>query len=119
MNKKTNQVSGGQVAFMGAAVAALAAGAYFFFGPKGKAHQKHAKAWAIKMKGEVVERLENAKDVTESTYNDIVDSVANRYGKSSKVAVAEVQALAKDLKKHWKAIAASVKKSGSKKKGKK
>ena len=96
------------VAIIGAGPAGLAA-AYFFLGPKGKKHQKHAKAWAIKMKGDVVEKLESAKDVTEAVYHGIVDSVASEYVKGMKAGHEEIGELAQNLKKHWKTISGSVK----------
>lgn len=105
MAKKIKSSKGVQLALLGVAIAGLAATTYFFYGPKGKTNRKHLKAWAIKMKGDVIEKLEKAKDVTESTYHSIIDSVAKEYAKDSKIAKNEVSALAKDLKKHWKAIA--------------
>jgi hypothetical protein len=92
------------VAVLGASLAGLAATAYFFLGPKGKAHQRHAKAWAIKMKGDVVEKLEKAKAISEPVYHEIIDSVSKDYIKASKAGRAEVVAIAADLKKHWKTI---------------
>jgi len=112
MKKKINSLKGVKLAVIGASVAALAATTYFFFGPKGKIHQRHAKAWAIKMKGEVIGRLENAKDVTEDKYHDIIDSVAKGYVKNSKIAKSEVDLLVKDLKQHWKTISKSAKSAG-------
>lgn len=106
MQKKTkNNVAGAVV--IGAGLAALAATAYFFLGPKGKKHQKHAKAWVIKMKGDVVEKLEMARDLTEPAYHAIIDSVAAEYEKGMKAGKEEIGALAHDLKKHWKAISSS------------
>lgn len=93
-----------KVAVLGASLAGLAATAYFFFGPKGKKNQKHAKAWAIKMKGDVVEKLEKARDITEPVYHEIIDSVAAQYEKGMKAGQKEIKELARDLKKHWKTI---------------
>ena len=101
MKKKINSSKGVKLAVLGVAIAGLAATAYFFFGPKGKMHQRHAKAWAIKMKGDVIEKLEKAQDVTESAYHNIIDSVAKEYARNSKAAKSEINLLAKDLKKHW------------------
>lgn len=98
-----------KLAVLGASVAALAATAYFFLGPKGKQHQKHAKAWAIKMKGDVVAKLEKARHISEPIYHEIIDSVAARYEKEMKASKEEVRSLAQDLKKHWKTISASAK----------
>ena len=105
MAKKTT--SGGsaiKLAVIGATLAGAAAGAYFFFGPKGKKNQKHAKAWAIKMKGDIVEKLEMAKEVSEPVYHEIIDSVASEYQKGMKAGKGEIEELAGDLKKHWKTL---------------
>ena len=92
---------------LGATLAGLAATAFFFFGPKGEKNQKHAKAWAIKMKGDVVEKLEAADGVTEAVYREIIDSVAADYKKAMKAGDEEIGALAQDMKEHWKAIVSS------------
>lgn len=101
MPKKVNGNRGVKLAVIGASLAGLAATAYFFFGPKGKRHQKQAKAWAIKMKGEVVEKLEMAREITEPVYREIIDTVAKDYKKGKKASQAEIDELAADLKKHW------------------
>ncbi|MEI7741849.1 MAG: hypothetical protein WCJ29_05110 [bacterium] len=104
MEKKGNGGAIATIAVLGASLAGLAASAYFFFGPKGKANQKHAKAWAIKMKGDVVAKLEEAKDITEPIYQSIIDSVAKEYARDNKVRKEEINAIADDLKKHWKSM---------------
>ena len=106
MQKKTNKANAVKIAVIGASLAGLAATAYFFFGPKGKKHRQHAKAWAIKMKGEVVEKLENAREITQPIYQEIIDSVAREYKKGKKAGQPEIEALATDLKKHWKSMSA-------------
>lgn len=111
MKKQTTKKGGSksaQAAAIGAGVAGLAATAYFFLGPDGKKNQKAVKSWAIKMKGDVVEKLENAREVGEPVYHQIIDTVAAKYEKGKATAPAEVQALAKDLKKHWKTISAAI-----------
>jgi hypothetical protein len=106
MQKKTNNANVVKYAVIGASLAGLAATAYFFFGPKGKKHRQHAKAWAIKMKGEVVEKLEKAREITEPVYREIIDTVAKEYTKGKKASQPEIVALATDLKKHWKSMSA-------------
>lgn len=103
MPKKTTS-SAALYTVIGASLAGIAATAYFFFGPKGKVHQKHARAWVIKMKGEVVEQLEHAREVTEPVYQTIVDTVAKEYAKGKRASKAEIEEIAKDLKKHWKSM---------------
>jgi hypothetical protein len=119
-NKTTSNGSGAvKLAVLGASLAGLAASAYFFFGPNGKKNQKYAKSWAIKMKGDVVEKLEKAKEISEPVYHQIIDMVATKYAKGSKISQIEIDELAKDLKKHWKTMSAVVgTKKGSKKTGK-
>lgn len=117
MPKKTNKSNAVKLAVVGASLAGLAATAYFFFGPKGKKHRQHAKSWAIKMKGEVVEKLETAQEITEPIYHAIIDTVAKEYMKGKKAGQPEIATLATDLKKHWKSIsklAVAAKKEGVK-----
>lgn len=118
MKKKTTASGSNTVkwAVLGASIAGVAASAYFFLGPKGKKHQQHAKAWVIKMKGDVVEKLEMARDISEPTYHQIIDSVAAEYEKGKKASQGEIRALATDLKKHWKALSKSVSTKAAKKK---
>ncbi|MFA6297451.1 MAG: hypothetical protein WC629_02715 [Candidatus Paceibacterota bacterium] len=110
MKKKTTKGAGKSVgavklAVLGASLAGLAATAYFFLGPKGRKHQKQTKAWAIKMKGDVIEKLEMAREVvSEPAYQEIIDSVASQYTKGKKASSKEIMALAEDLKKHWKKV---------------
>jgi len=102
-NKKTEKKSDTlKYTAIGMSLASLAAGAYFFFGPKGKKHQKHAKAWVIKMKGDIVEKLELTKEVTEPLYNTIIDTVAAKYKKNIKNSEEDIIEIVDDLKKQWK-----------------
>lgn len=104
MPKKITGSSAIKLAVVGASLAGIAATAYFFFGPKGKKHRQHAKAWAIKMKGDVVEKLEAAREITEPVYLAIIDTVAKEYKQSKKASQPEIDALSADLKKHWKSM---------------
>ena len=104
MQKTVNKSNVVKLTVVGASLAGIAATAYFFFGPKGKKHRQHAKAWAIKMKGEVIEKLEAAREITEPVYLEIIDTVARDYKKGKKASQPEIEALAKDLKTHWKAM---------------
>ncbi len=110
--KKIEQKSSPAVtlSISGASVAGIAA-AYFFLGPKGQKNREHTKAWAIRMKGDVVEKLEKTKSVSESVYHEIVDSVAEEYTKGKKAGGKEISALANDLKKHWSSLTHSVKRA--------
>ena len=107
--QKKQQKNAIKLAAIGAGIAGLAASAYFLFGPKGKKNQKHLKAWAIKMKADVIEKLEKAQEVTEPIYHKIIETVANEYLKKMKAGKEEIEELSNDLKKHWKTIGKTVK----------
>lgn len=119
MKKKTNSgaMSAGNVAAVGAGVVALAAASYYFFGPEGKKNRHNLKGWMIKMKGEVIEKMEDAKDLTEEAYNKIVDMVVAKYAKAGKISETELRLYSDMLKNQWKGIVKSHTQSA--KKGKK
>ncbi|MFZ1626798.1 MAG: hypothetical protein WAT81_03285 [Candidatus Moraniibacteriota bacterium] len=104
MEKKTKKSNAALLGVIGASLAGVAAGVYFFFGPKGKVHQRHAKTWVVKMKAEVIEKLELAQEITEPVYQEIIDTVAKEYTKAKRAGHAEIESVAKDLKKHWKSM---------------
>lgn len=100
-NTKSNNM--GKVVKISAGLAAVAAAGYFFLGPKGKKNQKTTRAWMIKMKGDVIEKLESMEDITKATYDSVVDVVGSAYEvvAGSKMEVAKLSA---ELKSHWKSI---------------
>jgi len=87
-----------------ASVAALGAAAYVLFGKDGKKNRKAISGWAIKMKGEIIEKFEDAKEITEPIYNKIVDEVSAKYMKAKNVDKAELEKAVSGIKKHWKAM---------------
>lgn len=92
-----------------AALAAAAAGAYYFYGSKhAPQHRKQMKGWMIKAKGEVVEKLENVKDMTQENYEKVVSQVMDKYEKAKNINPEDVKALATDMRKHWKNISSQV-----------
>jgi gas vesicle protein len=81
------------------------AGSLFLYGTKAGAMQrKKIKGWSVKMKGEVLEKLENLKDITEEKYQATIDAVAVRYQRVKTIDPDELSALVNDLKKHWRNI---------------
>jgi hypothetical protein len=113
--KKVNKkgLSAKAIVGIGAGVAALSAAAYVLFGPQGKKNQKAIRSWAVKMKGEIIEKFENAKELTEPVYHNIIDSVHAKYAKLKGVDKEELKATVAEIKKHWKALKNE---TGSKKK---
>jgi len=118
MEKKTTKTKKGvtakAVAEIGAGVAALSAAAYVLFGPNGKKNQKAVKSWAIKMKGDIIEKFEEAKELTEPMYHEIIDNAKEKYSKLKNIDKAELDATVTEIKKHWKALKKEA--SGKKKK---
>ncbi len=93
-------------ALMGLGIlAASFAGAYYLYGTKDGAKKKEKiKGWMLKAKGEVLEKLENLKDVNEGSYNDLVSNVMKKYQVIKSIDKVELEKLGADLKKHWKNI---------------
>jgi DNA-directed RNA polymerase subunit F len=86
----------------GIGIAALAAvGAYFLSGKRGAKNREAIKGWTLKMKGEVLEKVEKVKKLDKDDYEKIVDEVAERYGKLEKVGAAELKRLTAEMKKAW------------------
>ncbi len=113
---KKDSSSTGTAVVVGAGVIALAAASYFFFGPEGKKNRHNLKGWMVKMKGEVIEKIENAEHMTEAAYEKIVDAVAVKYAKAGKISEAEIRLFATMLKQQWKGIVKSHNKSAAVKK---
>lgn len=100
---------------IGAGVAALGAAAYLLFGPNGKKNQKALRGWTIKMKGEIIEKLEQVKEITEPVYQDIVSKVEAKYAKLKNIKPEELAEIVGDIKKQWKSIVKEAKKTAPKK----
>ena len=102
MKKESSAKNVGKMVAVGAGIAALSAAAYVLFGPEGKKNRKAIRGWAVKMKGEVIEKLENAKEITEPVYHDIVNKVSDKYSKLKNVDAEELAKAIEDLRKQWK-----------------
>ncbi len=89
---------------IGTGVAALSAAAYVLFGPEGKKNRKIIRGWSVKMKGEIIEKFENAKELTEPVYHDIVDGIQAKYAKLKNVDPDELNKVVGEIKKHWKTL---------------
>ena len=88
-----------------AALAAAAAGVYFLYGSKDATKKrKQVKSWSLKMKAEVLEKIEKLKDIDQKVYQDIVDQASRKYEALKGIEVADVAAIQKELSSHWRAI---------------
>jgi predicted nucleic acid-binding protein len=113
---QTSKITTGEKVAIGTGITGLLVaatlGANFLFNTKkGKQSLKHIKSWAFKMKGEVLERLEKAKDISEVTYAQVIDELGEKYKKAKGMTVEEVAEIATELKGQWKKIHAEVKKT--------
>ena len=97
------------------AAAATAASGYFLYGTKaGARKRKQMKGWMLKAKGEVLERIENLKDINEQAYGKIVNTVMAKYSKAKGINLIELASMKKELKSHWKHIQKYIKSKESK-----
>lgn len=91
------------VGLTAASIAAI--GGYFLYGSKNAAkNRKKAKSWMLKAKAEVLEGIEDVKDLTEEEYHELVDAVTKGYKKARKVSASELADFKKDMEAHWKDI---------------
>ncbi len=101
MKNKNKENTGKKIALVGAGIVAVAAAAYFL---SGKKNQKALKSWVIKMKAEAIEKLEKSNDLTKEAYENIIDTISQKYHKLSSVDSEEVAHVVSDLKKKWNSI---------------
>jgi len=94
--KKSEKIIGG----IGLAALA-AAGAYFLGGQRGAKNRDVVKGWMLKMKGEVLEKIESMKKIDRDTYLRLVDKVADRYAKVETISAAELRHMTVELKNAW------------------
>lgn len=92
-----------------AALAAAAAGTYFFAGKDGAKNRAKVSAWAEKAKKEVIKDMHKLQDVSKKTYDATVDTILDKYHDLKNVDSGDVKALAKELKTHWKSISGHLK----------
>ena len=105
---------------LGVAAIAAAAGATYLYGTKsGAKKRKEIKGWMLKAKGEILENIENMKEVSEGAYHDVVESVLGKYKKLKNIDPVEVAALMAELKAHWNNIQKAATGKGKKKSSKK
>lgn len=91
------------VGLTAASIAAI--GGYFLYGSKNASkNRKKAKSWMLKAKAEVLEGIEDAKELTQDEYHELVDAVTKGYKKARNVSTAELADFKKDMAEHWKDI---------------
>ncbi len=107
--KKKAVVSKGQAVGIGVgltAAAVAAAGAFFLLGSKNAAKNRKAiKSWTLKAKAEVLEKLEQAKEMSADEYTALIDGVAGAYQGVQNASKGDLAAFKKEMKEHWVKIA--------------
>lgn len=108
VQKKTNSNAKVALGLAGLAVAGIA-GAYLLYGKDGAKNRKAIKAWTLRAKADILEKLEKAKEVSQETFHAVVDEISAKYGSKIKdIDPADIEKFAKDIKKHWKDIKSSL-----------
>lgn len=94
-----------EIGGLAAASLAAIAGGYLLYGAKDAAkNRKKVKGWMLKAKGEILEKIENAKEMSEDKYNEAVEMVSKKYAAMKQVDAADLAELVNDAKKHWKVM---------------
>ena len=94
----------------GLGVAAIAAlGTYLMYGERGEKNRKLVAGWILKMKGEVLEKVEEVGELGEEEYYKIVDEVSGRYARLNKVGAEELKHMTAELKGAWGRISQELK----------
>ncbi len=87
---------------VGIGMAALAAaGTYFLYGKKGAKNRAKISGWMLKMKGEVLEKMENLPKLDQEAYHKLVDASAARYGRVKNTSASELKIVTADMKRAW------------------
>lgn len=94
---KTGKIAGASLGV--AAIAAL--GTYLMYGERGEKNRQLIAGWTLKMKGEVLEKVEEVKELSEEEYYRIVDEISARYARLGKASAEELRRLTADLKGAW------------------
>ena len=112
MNNKNKTALGMEIT---ATVAAIA-GAYYLYGSHNSTkHRKQLKSWMLRMKAEVMDKLDEVKDINEEAYNLIVSAVAEKYKQLKNVNSQDVIDLTGRMKGHWNDIKKDIDKTTKKK----
>ena len=99
---------------IGAGVASLVAGVagtYFLYGSKNAPkNRKKIRGWAIKAKGEVLEKLESVTDVSEEMYHGIVKEISDKYKGLKNIDISEIEEFVSEIIPYWSKIKNDVEK---------
>ncbi len=107
--KKKSGVSNNQAVGIGVgltAAAVAAASAFFLYGSKNAAkNRKAVKSWTLKAKADVLEKIEQAKDMSKEEYEQLIDTVSGAYKDVKNASKVDLATFKKEMKEHWNNIA--------------
>lgn len=110
-SKKKADISNAQKLGIGVGLttaAVAAAGAYFLYGSKdAPQNRKKVKSGILKAKAEVLEVLENAQEITEDEFHELVDGVVSSYAKVKSLSKKDLAEFKKEMKENWQDLVAS------------
>lgn len=87
---------------VGVGVAAIAAaGACFVSRKRDAKGLETITGWALQMKGEVLQKLEDLKEIDEEAYHGLVDRIARRHRRAKRASAGELKRLTAELKAAW------------------
>ncbi len=113
--KKKNGLSGGEKVGIGVALtaaAAAAAGSYFLYGsPDAAKNRKKVKSWSLKAKGEILEAVEKAKNISAEEYQRAVEKAVEAYERANDISKNELSAFRKEMMTHWRTMQGNAKKA--------
>jgi DNA repair protein RadC len=109
--KKQEELSASQKFGIGIGLttaAVAAAGAYFLYGSENaEQNRKKVRGWMLKAKGDVLERMEDAKHMTEEEFFALVDKVAMSYDKARSLSKKELKDFRNEMADNWQELVAS------------
>lgn len=100
------------------AAVAAAAGGFLLYGSKDAAkNRKAVQSWALKAKAEVLEGIEQAKEMSQEDYEKLVEAAVATYATAKSASKTELADFKKEMKGHWQGLVktATPKKAAAKK----
>lgn len=103
--KKKVEISDAQKLGIGVGLttaAVAAAGAYFLYGSKDAPdNRKKVKSGILRAKAEVLETLEDAQEITETEFHDLVNGVVATYSKVQSLSKKDLSEFKKEMIDNW------------------
>ena len=81
--------------------AIAAAGVYFLCGRRGRENREKIAGWTLELKGEVLKKMRQMKQINKEAYYTLVDEVAARYQRVGRAGESELRHLSEELKGAW------------------